>query len=185
MRDRCRDHRACCGGEGRSYGLSVCLIEGNLPGGLIANVETVEGFPAPESLTGAQIASSLLDRLRAYQVGMANHLVRGLHSPIAGHSTVFTTEHEITATRVVIATGARQMRGYHSVLFVMQDFLGIKQWWSVGAMGRCRRLCISLNKALVHRRQRFRARQRYIEQALESPRLFFKWQSAIADIQGK
>ncbi|MFO1188254.1 MAG: FAD-dependent oxidoreductase [Alphaproteobacteria bacterium] len=92
--------------HGALQGLNVIGLEGNLYGGLVANVEAIAGYPAINSPSGTGLAMAVMEAAGAAGAKIRQETATSLL--LAGsRKTVETEKGRIQAERVIIATGAR------------------------------------------------------------------------------
>jgi len=92
--------------HGALRGLSVIGLEANLYGGLVANVEGIEGYPASGAQSGTGLAMAVMEAAQAAGAKIRQESVSSL--VLAGSRKSAETEKgRIEAQRIIIATGAR------------------------------------------------------------------------------
>ncbi|MEM7249874.1 MAG: FAD-dependent oxidoreductase, partial [Pseudomonadota bacterium] len=186
--------------EATTYGLSVGLVETLMPGGLIANVGAVAGYPGGEP-SGAEIAATLLERAQAGGVVWVMGEVDALDASGAVKSISVAGGGTLSADQVVIASGATlrrlnvpgereyEGRGVSQCAFcdagLYKDRAAIVVGGGDGALQEALHLTEYCdNVTLVHRRMRLRARRHYVEQAANNPNIAFKWNAEVQAIVG-
>jgi len=187
--------------EAASHGLSVVCIEaGPLPGGLIANVGAVDGYPGVEQMAGAALVDSLRSSGVAQGVRLVDASVQRLEA-VAGHAMLSTTAGPVRARAVIVASGATLRR-----LEVPGEAelagRGVSQCdWCDGGFFKGRAVAVvgggdaALQAALhlaqtcsavyvVIRGARLRARQAYVNAAADNERIAFHWETVVEKIAG-
>jgi len=92
--------------HGALRGLGVIALEGGLAGGLVANVEEIEGYPAAAPVSGTGLAMALMEAARGAGAKIREDRVTALG--LAGNrKTVETEKDRLQAERVIVATGAQ------------------------------------------------------------------------------
>jgi thioredoxin reductase (NADPH) len=84
----------------------VCIDEGAMPGGVIANIGKIDSYPAPVPLAGATLADSMIEACKALNVVFSNAAVTSLAYG-ERQTMVRTDQGTIAAKIVIVACGAR------------------------------------------------------------------------------
>jgi thioredoxin reductase (NADPH) len=87
-------------------GRGVLILTGGLPGGLLLNIERIDGLPGfPEGVPGYELCPAAQEQAEAAGAQLAMTGLQGLEQSDGGW-TVATAEGELQAGAVIIATGA-------------------------------------------------------------------------------
>jgi thioredoxin reductase (NADPH) len=180
-------------------GASVALIgAGPLPGGLVANLGRLDGFPV--DISGASLADGTLARCLALGVQRIDGAVVGLEATRDG-ALLQLADRAASAKKVIVATGARLRRlgvPGEAELFGR----GVSQCdWCDGGFFRDQPVLVigggdSAFQAALHlahqcesvtlviRGASMRARRSYVEAVASNERISFRWETRVEKILG-
>lgn len=178
----------------------ACVEQAPLPGGLIANVGAIDGFPAAGALSGAALVDVLTRRCAERGVAMVEAEVSALED--AGEwKRLATSDGPVQARLVIVASGARLRqlgvpgeaelagRGVSQCDWCDGGFFRGEPVLVVGggdaafqAALHLAQLCASVT--LVMRSATMRARRAYVQAAAENERIAFLWDTTLERING-
>lgn len=178
----------------------ACVEQAAVPGGLIANVGAIDGFPSAGELSGAALVDALGRRCAELGVGMLQGEVRALEDAGAC-KRLQTADGTIQARAVIVASGARLRqlgvpgeaelagRGVSQCDWCDGGFFRGEPVLVVGggdaafqAALHLAKLCSSVT--VVMRRAAMRARRAYVQAAADNERISFLWDTTVERING-
>ena len=182
-------------------GLSVAsLDEGGHMGGLVMNVGRIDGYPAPEPVSGIDLAAAQLEALVEHGVEIVPEAASSL--AVEGDIKTITTDGGIHAAKsVVLASGARLKslgvpgeealfgRGVSQCADCDAGFFVDQHVVVVGGGDSALQEALHLTEyvsavALVTRGDALRAKADYVAQATNNPKFSFRYASEVTEIMG-
>lgn len=189
-----------CANEAARAGLKVATFESNLFGGLVLNVNELEGYPEDRQTSGAELASELMEQNAKLKVASVQEAIASV-TPTDDAFAVKAAASSHTARAVVAASGAR-MRKLGIPGEAEFEGRGVSQCADCdGPMFQDEAVAVvgggdaALQEALVlarycgqvhliHRGARFRARPHFVEQVSATPKISIIWNTTVKAILG-
>jgi thioredoxin reductase (NADPH) len=186
-----------CAGHARRAGLRVATFEANLFGGLVINVNELDGYPGAES--GTVLASELMQANSDAGVASIQEEVTAV-TP-AGATFDVAAGASYGARQVVIASGARlrklsvpgedeyEGRGVSHCADCDAPLFQKEEVVVVGGGDSALQEALVLAKFcrkvhIVHRGERFRAQQHLVDRVASEPRIATIWNATVEAILG-
>jgi thioredoxin reductase (NADPH) len=178
----------------------ICIDENSMPGGVIANIGKLDGYPGPNPMAGASLAVNMIESCKALDVTFLNAAVASLmHS--ASKTAVVTDQGTIVAKIVIVASGARLRqlgipgeaelagRGVSQCNWCDGGFFRNESVVVVGGGDAAFQAALHLSSicesvTIVMRGSDIRARRAYVLQAGDNERISFYWDTVVDRICG-
>jgi thioredoxin reductase (NADPH) len=188
-----------CAGHAARAGLKVATIESTLFGGLVLNVNELEGYPGQES--GTNLASELMQANAEAGVTSIQEEVAALRSAGAGFEVTTGAGSKYSARQVVIASGARlkklgvpgeqefEGRGVSSCADCDAPMYMNETAIVVGGGDSAMQEALVLAKfcsqvQIVHRGDKLRAKKHLADEVAANPKISIRWKSTVEAILG-
>lgn len=181
--------------------MKTLILEKGIPGGQMANTETIENYPGYESVLG----SDLSDKMFSHAKKFGAHYLYGDVIRVENHGEtkkVITINEEYQAKTIILATGSKSKllnvpgeqeftgRGVSYCAVCDGAFFKQKNLVVVGGGDSAVEEAIYLTKfadkvTIVHRRDKLRAQNILQEKAFKNDKIDFIWNSTIEEIKGE
>ena len=189
----------CANGAARA-GLKVATFEANLFGGLVININELDGYPPDRETSGAEFASELMEANAGLNVTSVQEAVTAV-KPSGNGFDVKTAGAPQQARQIVVASGAR-MKKLGIPGESEYEGRGVSQCADCdGPMFQNEEVAVvgggdsALQEALVlarycgkvhllHRGERFRAQPHFVEQVSATPKISILWKTTVDAILG-
>lgn len=182
-------------------GRRVLILTGGLPGGLLLNIERIDGLPGfPEGVAGYELCPAAQEQAEAAGAQLSMTGLEGLEQSDGGW-TVATGEGELAAGAVIVATGASfkhlgvpgedrfQGRGISTCASCDGPLLRGKTAVVVGGGDSALQEALTLGDAvgrvvIVHRGEELRAQATYCERARQHAKIEVRFGTVVEEILG-
>jgi thioredoxin reductase (NADPH) len=188
-----------CANEAARAGLKVATFESNLFGGLVININELDGYPEGRQTSGAEFASELVEANAGLNVASVQEQVKAVSAAGAGFEVRAGGNHQ--ARQIVVASGAhlKKLGVPGEAEF---EGRGVSQCADCdGPMYQNEEVAVigggdsALQEALVlaryagkvhilHRGERFRAQEHYVKEVSASPKIAVSWNTVLDSIVG-
>jgi thioredoxin reductase (NADPH) len=183
--------------------LDTLLIERELIGGQIANVDRIDNFPGfPDGIAGFDLAQLMLKQAEKYGVTITYGEATGLELTGDNNKIIKTTEGEFEAPAVILTGAAKRRklgvpgeteftgRGVSYCATCDAPFFKDRTIAIVGGGNTAITDALHLARfasgvSVIHRRDHLRATAIVRERAFAEPKINFIWDSAVEAIEGK
>ena len=189
-----------CANEAARAKLKVATFESNLFGGLVININELEGYPEGRQTSGAELASELVEANSGLGVASVQEGVQSVQPDGRGFQ-LKTGGASHQARQVVIASGARMKklgvpgesefegRGVSQCADCDGPMYQDEEVAVVGGGDSALQEALVLAKYcgkvhVLHRGERFRAQPHFIEQVSATPKISVMWKTTVDAILG-
>lgn len=86
-------------------GINCLLIEGAIPGGQVVKTNTITNYPGFQSITGAELATKVLEQVKELKVDMLYQTVKNVKLDQEMKIVVLDDDKEIVTNNLILATG--------------------------------------------------------------------------------
>ena len=182
--------------------LKVAIVEGNMPGGQVANTATVENYPGYTKIDGVDLATNMYTQAMNLGVEYFSGYAREINRNDDGSFTVILDDEQLSGKTVIIATGMKQR---HLHVPGEDDYIGKGISWCAicdGSLYRNQDVTvvgggnsavhesiylsgIARKVNLIHRRDKFRADEGSVSMLKKIPNVELFLNDEIKEIQGK
>ncbi|WP_019121124.1 thioredoxin-disulfide reductase [Brevibacillus massiliensis] len=180
--------------------MSTAMIERGIPGGQMANTEEIENYPGFASILGPDLSTKMFEHAQKFGTEYIYGDIKEIRD---GHpyKTVVTSDKEILAKSVIVATGAEHRllgvpgekefsgRGVSYCAVCDGAFFRGKELVVVGGGDSAVEEAIFLTRfatkvTIVHRRNEFRAQKIIQKRAFENEKIEVIWDTVVKEIRG-
>ncbi|MFC2020170.1 thioredoxin-disulfide reductase [Chloroflexota bacterium] len=183
--------------------LNTLLLEKEMIGGQIANVERIDNYPGfPDGIGGFELAQLMQQQAEKYGVKIITAEVNGLELKEDNHKVVNTTEGDFETRTAIFAGAARRRklgvpgedefigRGVSYCATCDAPLFHDQPVAVVGGGNVAITEALHLAKfasrvTVIHRRDELRATAILQEKAFDEPKVDFLWNTTIDDIEGE
>ncbi|GGA60148.1 thioredoxin-disulfide reductase [Ornithinibacillus halotolerans] len=181
--------------------LSTIMIERGIPGGQMANTELVENYPGYETIQGTDLSQKMFNHAKKfgaeYAYGVIQEIVDG-----KSFKTIITSNKEILARTVIIATGAEYKklgvpgekelggRGVSYCAVCDGAFFKERELVVIGGGDSAVEEGVFLTRyaskvTIIHRRDKLRAQPILQDRAFANEKINFIWNHTVKEIHGE
>jgi thioredoxin reductase (NADPH) len=189
-----------CANEAARAGLKVATFESTLFGGLVININELQGYPENRQTSGAELASELMEANAGLNVASVQEAVTAI-TPSGNGFDVKTAGAPQRARQVVVASGARMKklgvpgeaefegRGVSQCADCDGPMFQNEEVAVVGggdsALQEALVLAHYCGKVhLVHRGERFRAQPHFVDRVSKEPKISVMWKTTVDAVLG-
>jgi len=189
-----------CAQEAARAGLKVATFEANLFGGLVININELEGYPEDRQTSGAELASELMETNAGLNVTSVQEAVAAI-KPAGSGFELKTAGASSQGRQVVVASGARlkklgvpgesefEGRGVSQCADCDGPMFQNEEVAVVGGGDSALQEALVLARYcgkvhLLHRGERFRAQPHFVEKVAAAPKISILWNTELDAILG-
>lgn len=181
--------------------LSTLMLERGIPGGQMANTESIENYPGFESIMGPDLSTKMFDHARKFGTEYAYGDVKTIEDG-EDFKTVITSNGEYKAKAIIITTGSKSKlmdvpgekeltgRGVSYCAVCDGAFFKKKELVVIGGGDSAVEEAIYLTRfadkvTIIHRRDKLRAEKISQDRAFKNEKINFIWNSSVKEVKGE
>lgn len=188
-----------CANEAARAGVKAATFESNLFGGLVININELDGYPEGRQTSGAEFASELVEANSGLNVESVQEAVTAIKPTASGFEVRAGGVHQ--ARQVVVASGARlkklgvpgekefEGRGVSQCADCDGPMFQNEEVAVVGGGDSALQEALVLARYagkvhILHRGERFRARPHFVKEVSAEPKISVMWNTTLEAILG-
>lgn len=186
---------------GKRAGLDTVILENALPGGQINITDRIDNWPGVIESTGVDLGKKFREHAEKFDAEFKDCTVQKIEIR-NGHKIIVTDKEEIEAEAIILATGAKFRKlgcpgeaektgmgvSYCAVCdgaFFQDQTIAVIGGGNVAVEEAVYLTRFAKKVYIIHRRDKFRADNMAIEQAMSNPKIEPIWDSVVESINGE